>query len=393
MLTDTKLKKALGRKREEIEIISDSHGLNARISKAGKITFFYRYRWQGSPVKLSVGEYPHMSIAQARDRRQVMRGWLTDGFDPRENVRLERLSRSGSPTVDSAFEYWIEKYCKANASTKISYYRQVYAKHISPRLGGVRIEATSRMHWLEVLDAIDSRVMGNYMTALCKRAFKFCVNRGYIETNPLEGIDPKDVGSPPTRKKRYLSDREIRLVWEWLDDHQTDEARIIVRFMLLTGCRTAEIRRAKWNWFDFEDDTWTVPKEEYKTGVAVRRALPAAAKTLLLQHREKINTTHVVTSPRLKEGALADIPIGHGVAANYARRIWSGTGTDPWAMHDLRRTIATKLSEQGCPPHVIEKILGHQMAGVMAHYNLHDYMEDQRHWLAVWEQYIKKVTS
>lgn len=68
MLTDTKLRKALGKKREEIEIVSDSHGLNARISQAGKITFFYRYRWACKAVKLNVGEYPAMSIAQARVR-------------------------------------------------------------------------------------------------------------------------------------------------------------------------------------------------------------------------------------------------------------------------------------------------------------------------------------
>lgn len=90
MLTDTKLKKSLGKKRDAIEIISDSHGLNARISKAGKITFFYRYRWVKEPVQLSIGEYPAMTIAQARERRQVLRGWLTEGFDPREKIRLER---------------------------------------------------------------------------------------------------------------------------------------------------------------------------------------------------------------------------------------------------------------------------------------------------------------
>ncbi|EFK20912.1 hypothetical protein HMPREF1608_00683, partial [Escherichia coli 908525] len=43
MITDTKLRKSLGKKRDDIETISDSHGLNARISQAGKVSFFYRY--------------------------------------------------------------------------------------------------------------------------------------------------------------------------------------------------------------------------------------------------------------------------------------------------------------------------------------------------------------
>lgn len=392
MLTDTKLRKALGKKRDTIEVIADAHGLNARISQAGKVTFFYRYRWLSKPVQITVGEYPQMTIAQARERRQVMRSWLTEGYDPREKVKLERLTLSDSPTVDDAFTYWIEKYCKPNKSVKIDYYQLVYAKHVQPKLGNLRIEATGRMHWLEVLDGIASSVMANYMTSLCKRAFKFCVNRGYIEANPLEGLEPKDVGIAPSRRKRYLSDREMKLVWSWLDDHMTDEPRLMIRFMMLTGCRTAEIRCAKWEWFDFEDNTWTVPKEEYKTGVAVRRALPAAAKALLLEHKEKVNTRYVATSQRPAPDKEFDRPVGNQVAANYAKSVFEGAGMERWSMHDLRRTLATKLSEQGCPPHVIEKILGHAMAGVMAHYNLHDYMDDQRKWLSVWEDYVKKVT-
>ncbi|MEG1214915.1 MAG: Arm DNA-binding domain-containing protein, partial [Leclercia sp.] len=114
MITDTKLRKALGKKRDDIETISDSHGLNARISQAGKVSFFYRYRWAGKAVKLNVGDYPAMSIAQARERRQQFRTWLTEGLDPREQVKLEKLSREGSLTVAEAFNYWIEKHCIAN---------------------------------------------------------------------------------------------------------------------------------------------------------------------------------------------------------------------------------------------------------------------------------------
>ncbi len=47
--TDTKLRKALG-KRDQIEVISDAHGLNVRLSTSGSITFFYRYRWNGKPL-------------------------------------------------------------------------------------------------------------------------------------------------------------------------------------------------------------------------------------------------------------------------------------------------------------------------------------------------------
>ena len=106
MITDTKLRKALGKKRDDIEIISDSHGLNARISQAGKISFFYRYRWAGKAVKLNFGDYPAMSITQARERRQQFRNWLTEGLDPREQVKLDKQTRQEAMSVAEAFNYW-----------------------------------------------------------------------------------------------------------------------------------------------------------------------------------------------------------------------------------------------------------------------------------------------
>ena len=144
MITDTKLRKALGKKRDDIEVISDSHGLNARISQAGKISFFYRYRWAGKAVKLNVGDYPAMSIAQARERRQQFRSWLTDGFDPREQVKLEKLSRQDSLSVADAFNYWIERHCIANGLAKVDYYRLVFAKHIAEPMMNVKVDNSTK---------------------------------------------------------------------------------------------------------------------------------------------------------------------------------------------------------------------------------------------------------
>lgn len=83
-------------------------------------------------------------------------------------------------------------------------------------------------------------------------------------------------------------------------------------------------------------------------------------------------------------------PLQPNVALSSAQII-AKTRMKPWSLHDLRRTVATRLSELGAPPHVVEKLLGHHMSGVMARYNLHDYLDDQRHWLAVWQRHLEKV--
>lgn len=376
MITDTKLRKALGKKRDEIEVVSDSHGLNARISQAGKISFFYRYRWAGKAVKLNVGDYPAMSIAQARERRQQFRSWLTDGFDPREQVKLEKHSRQVSLSVADAFNYWVERHCIANGLAKIDYYRLVFAKHIAEPMMNVKVDNSTKLHWIEAFDRIESRVMAHYMLSLCKRAFRFCINRGVISSNPLEGLLPTDVGQKPKKRTRRLDDSELRTIYQWLKSHMSIESVFLVKFIMLTGCRTAEIRLSERSWFRLDDNEWNVPAGSYKTRVNMRRGLSDAGVRLVRNHLEKINTKHLVTSQRLLDGKIKDTPVHPPVASNYARSIWGGAGMEEWSLHDMRRTIATNLSELGCPPHVIEKLLGHQMVGVMAHYNLHDYIDD-----------------
>ncbi|EGT0677459.1 site-specific integrase [Citrobacter braakii] len=391
MITDTKLRKALGKKRDDIETISDSHGLNARISQAGKVSFFYRYRWAGKAVKLNVGDYPAMSIVQARERRHQFRTWLTEGLDPREQVKLEKLSREGSMTVAEAFDYWIEKHCIANQLTKTDYYQLVFAKHIAEPMRNVKVDNSTKMHWIDVFDQIESRVMAHYMLSLCKRSFRFCINRGVISTNPLEGLLPTDVGQKPKKRTRRLDDRELVAIYRWLQNRMSIESVFLVKFIMLTGCRTSEIRLSERSWFKLDENEWIVPAGSYKTRVHMRRALSDAAVGLVKNHLEKINTKHLVTSQRLLDGEIKDVPVHPPVASNYARYIWSESGMEPWSLHDMRRTIATNLSELGCPPHVIEKLLGHQMVGVMAHYNLHDYIDDQKHWLHVWQSHLESI--
>lgn len=393
MLTDTKLRKALGRERETEEIISDSHGLNAKISKAGKISFIYRYRWRDKPVKLTIGNYPAMSILQAREKRQTLRNWIENGFDPREKLKLQLISRTEALTVSEAFEYWIERYCVPAGLVKVAYNRQIFAKHIAPILGDVKIDNTTREHWVNLFDKMESRVMAHHIFSICKRAFRFCLNRDAIKANPLEKLNPRDVGQKPRIKDRMLEPGELKTIYDWLRFRQTEEAKFLVKFVMLTGCRTAEIRQATWDWFDMEGGVWTIPSAHYKTRKSVRRALCPAAVKMLQKRQKSVDTAHVLTSPRVFAGRESDRPLNAQVAANYAKSIKMGAKMEEWSLHDLRRTFATMMSALGCPPYVVEKLLGHQMAGVMVHYNLHDYMDDQKHWVKVWEDKLSEIVG
>lgn len=389
MLTDTKLRKALGKRRDKVEIISDSHGLNVRLTLSGGVTFFYRYRWDDKPVQLTIGDYPSISLLQARERRQQFRLWITEGYDPRRQVVLERTKKIDALTVEQAFEYWEEHYAKPEGLIKITKNRQNFQNHIKPVLGDMIVNHTTKTHWLHLFDAMGRRVVTGQMLSLMKRAFRFCHNRGVIEVNPLSELRTSDVAVNAAMKDRVLTDDEIRIIWQALKELPSRQ-QIVMKFLLMTGCRSTEIRTAKWEWFNYKEKTWTVPGSEYKTGKTVRRALPDCAISMLKEHQKTSITNHVLTRSRYK-GPEDDKPPAQPNIAFFSAQIIMKTGMKEWSLHDLRRTVATRLSELGAPPHVIEKLLGHQMSGVMARYNLHDYINDQHEWLKVWTEHLGSV--
>lgn len=389
MLTDTKLRKALGKKRDKIDVISDTHGLNVRLSLSGSITFFYRYRWGGKAAQLTIGDYPTVSLSHARERRQQFRAWLTEGLDPRRQAVLEKQKKIEALTVNEAFEYWEKFYCIPEGLVKIKVNRRDFNNHIAPVLGNMVVDQTTKAHWLSLFDGMGRRVVTGQMLGLMQRAFRFCSNRGVISVNPIESLRRSDVGITAAVKDRRLSDEEIKTVWNALPGMKSRQ-QLIMKFLMLTGCRSTEIRIAKWEWFDFRERTWTIPASEYKTGKSVRRALPGAVVDMMLALSQESVSKHVVTLSRYK-GPEDDRPPQQPNVALFSAQIIAKTGMKTWSLHDLRRTVATRLSELGAPPHVVEKLLGHHMSGVMARYNLHDYMDDQHHWLAVWQSHLESL--
>ena len=80
MLTDTKLK-AL-RPREKLYRVTDERGLCVEVPPTGSRLWRFRYRHNGKARMLSLGEWPGVSLAQARERRDEARALVAQGIDP-----------------------------------------------------------------------------------------------------------------------------------------------------------------------------------------------------------------------------------------------------------------------------------------------------------------------
>lgn len=118
-------------------------------------------------------------------------------------------------SVAEAFNYWIERHCIANGLVKVDYYRRCL-RNISPnRWRNVKVDNTAKMHWINVFDSIESRVMAHCMLSLCKRAFRFCVNRKCDRLKPTRGITYCHLMSGKSQKENSQDGR-----WWSAQNHQ-----------------------------------------------------------------------------------------------------------------------------------------------------------------------------
>ena len=152
---------------------------------------------------------------------------------------------------------------------------------------------------------------------------------------------------------------------------------------MLWGSRLSELRLARRSHFDMEAGIWTVPKELSKTNTPIRRPIPTKARVIL----ERVMATY---DDVLFPGGDLDRPITISAANRYIRRIRDGLPIEDWRTHDFRRSLSTGASELGVMPHVVEKMLGHELGGVLAVYNKHDWLKDQ---LEGYELYAEKLDS
>src|SRR5262249_10524183 len=152
---------------------------------------------------------------------------------------------------------------------------------------------------------------------------------GLCEANPVVGTLALEGGQP---RERVLDDSELARIWRACGD---DDYGRCIKLLILTGCRRQEAGAIAWPEFDFERGTWTLPAARSKTKRA--HTLP-----LLPARRAIIEAVPRMASRDQLFGARANGFTGwqRGKTALDKR-----SGVKDWTVHDIRRSVATKLAD------------------------------------------------
>lgn len=382
-LSDSKLKSLNGKKHEKAPVkIADRDGLTVYHRKTGTLSFVFRYRYNGKQQNITLGVYPLMSLSEARQQAFEYKKVLATGQDPKLERLLDKEKILKAVTVKEALDYWIDNYAAKNRANHEKH-RAQFAKHVYPYIGHIPLDKCETRHWVKVFDDITSGKhhkaapkASGYILQNAKQALKFCRNRQFAKSNALDDLNITDVAEHQQKKDRVLSWEELLDVLYWTTSLRANwYYKNLVYLLIVFGCRTQELRLSTVDEWDLSELVWTVPKHHSKTGSEIKRPIPIVIKPyleiLLADTHSGELLLHTIKRPE--------------AVSSYGRTLWKLLGhKTPWTLHDLRRTFATMMNDLGIEPYIVEQLLGHALAGVMAVYNHSHHLEKKRIALDSW---------
>ncbi len=379
-LSDTKLRSIHDKPYAGKPELTDGDGLSARVSSNGTIAFQYRYRWNGKPVRLTIGHYPALSLKDARVAIGNMRELYTKGLDP----KIYFSKGETDATLKDCLDYWWDKYASNLKPNTQTLYKSVVYNTMYTQFGSTPIADVPVSSWVKFFDKQEKAnpKKARVLLMQLRSVITWCISRQFIASCEVMKLSPKTIGKRPDVGDRVLTYTELAKIWIALENSKIFTSnRVLHQLLLLWGARLSEMRLATASEFNMEDKIWTTPTAHSKMGNVIRRPIFSHVEPYI---EKLLNMGNEVLFPGQETNKAIDLSSSN----MFMRKLRGKIDVPEWRTHDFRRSIVTNLSSEGVMPHVTEKMLGHELGGVMAVYNKHDWMKEQKE---AYELYADKV--
>jgi integrase len=386
-LTDNKIK-AL-KPQAKRYLVSDDGGLSLDVLPSGKMSWLFRYRQNGKQERVTLGQYPAMSLKAARAARDVKATQVAEGKSPATEKRLERAGLALNPTVKEFGErYYKEQVMKNWKDPKAI--RRYLDNEIFPTLGS---KALKDVNALDVQALVYRKRDNGQVSAaiqlrmVIKQIFDYAIETRQVTINPAAMVATRYIGKA-RKRTRVLTPKEIRLYLRTIyQSNIRRQFKLALHIILLTLSRKSELLLARWEHVNFEAGEWLIPEENAKTGKPHIVYLAKQVAEMLRELKALAGESELVMPGR---GSLT-----RPFAANALNKALEGLTfeMDPLTIHDLRRTGATLLTEHGFNRDVIEKALSHEAQGIRAVYIVAEFGEQRKRMLQWWADYVDGIVN
>ena len=343
---------------------------NGRLSK----TWAQRLRKHGKPFNVGLGIYPLVTLAEARQAALANRRALVQGHDPRGG---------GIPT----FEQAAEKVIRIHAATWTPggksevQWRASLRDYAMPILGHIRLDKITTADVLAVLLPIwnEKRETARRVRQRIGAIMKWAVAQNYRQDNPAgEAIGaalPKN--GVHRQHHKALPHGEVGAAIQKVRQSGAYRATVLAfEFIVLTACRSGEVRGARWKEVDLSTATWTIPGKRMKTRREHRVPLSKRALQILNEALAFADGSGLVF-PSLTGRTLSDSTI-----SKLLREIGI-----PAVPHGFRSSFRDWCGDNGAAREVAEPCLAHTVKGVEGAYFRSDLYARRAILMEEWAQY------
>jgi integrase len=355
-------------------------GFTARRLPSGNVVYGFRFRDRATRKEhwIALGRHGNVTADEARTLAKQKAGELAFGNDLAGEREAAKAKAADANTVNALLDAFVQRHVRKTLR-RAREIERIFDRSVRPHMGAKCIYALRRRDVVEMLDAVeddgDAPVMADRTLAYLRSAFNWWAARddrfvppivkGMARTKPAERA-----------RKRFLSDEELRDVWQALDMAVVPTCYpAYVRTLLLTAQRRDEV--ARMNWSEIEGDTWVIPAERYKTGI--ENVVPLTDAVLpLFGNPRKTGFVFGSTGSTLP---FSSFPKAKRALDKAVAELRDGEKRKPmphWTLHDLRRTARSLMSRAGVSVDIAERVLGHKITGVRGVYDRHAYIAEKR---------------
>jgi len=376
--------------------MKDESGLYLEIHPTGKKVWKLRYWISGKEGKVKLGEYPLMTLKEARSRRDEARKQVSVGVKPKSPMRIEAEENS-VPTVtfESVAMEWLEKCSKEQRSAKAL--KQTEARlrrYVLPFIGKLEPDKIQSPLLLNVIRRIEAQgiiEMAHRVLSVCGQIFRYAIVTGNATRDPSADLKGALVSRQTKHFATIIDPKEIGPLLRVCEGYAGSEVvKIALSLTALTFVRPGELRHMEWSEVDLETARWTIPADKMK--MKRIHIVPLAAQAVeLLQKLYKITGHGRYAFPSYRTPA-GDRPMSDNTVNAALRR--SGYSKEEMTGHGFRAMASTILYENGWPGDVIEIQLAHQERNkIKAAYSHAQYLDKRREMMQWWADYLDTLKN
>ena len=378
----------------------DSGWLYLHVTASGKY-WRMNYRLNGKQKTLSLGVYPAVTLAEAREGRDAAKKLLKKGIDPsaakQEAIQVAKLAAA------STYELVAREFHKVKAegwseshATKWIRMNELY---LFPVIGRKPVDSLKAKDILAALRKVEAK--GILSTAqdlqqMAGQVFRYAVQTGRIEQSPT--VDLKGALKPHVQKNFAATLDPVKAgeLLRAIDAYSGQPATVAaLQLSALFFQRPGNIRAMEWAWVDFDSAMLAIPpanmkrnKQEKVNGKA--HLVPLAKQAInILKALQPLTGSSKYVFPGARSFQR---PMSDGTINAALRRM--DFGHDDHVAHGFRAMARTMIAERmhGIPDAMVEAQLGHGKSGPLGSaYDRAEYMDQRREMMQRWADYLDKL--